>query len=103
MSNNKSLNNQIKQDISSHKKGIYSFSYLNYREKANNKSINSSSIRKNNNEFLLNEPEYRKVNYNKILTNHEKNKEIKKLIKIITKIKIILTILMSIEQIQLNH
>ena len=79
ISNNKSLNNQIKQDISSHKKGIYSFSSLNYREKANNKSINSSSIRKNNNELLLNEPEYRKVNYNKILTNHEKNKEIKKI------------------------
>ena len=44
--NNKSLNNLVKQDNLSHKKGIYSFSSMNYREKINNKSINSSSIRK---------------------------------------------------------
>ena len=81
ISNNKSLINKTNQEIYTHNKGIYSFTSLKNNDKFNNKSINSTSIKKNYNEASISDLDHLKMNMNKITSNHEKKKQKMKIIK----------------------
>ena len=74
----KSLINKTKPEINKHTKGLYSFTSIQNKDKQNNKSIQSSSMRRNYNEVLLTETEHFKISQNKILNIREKSNETKK-------------------------